>query len=45
MKKVAHAVSCNGLDIASFAQEQGADKIAKKLKSYRAQQAQYIAKI
>ena len=45
MKKVANAVSCNGLDIASFAQEQGADKIAKKINSYRTQQTQYIAKI
>ena len=45
MKKVAHDLSCNGLDIASFAQEQGADKVAKKLNSYRTQQAQYIAKI
>ena len=45
MKKVADVVSCNGLDIASFAQEQGANKVAKKINSYRTQPAQYIAKI
>jgi len=45
MKKVADVVSCNGVDIASFAQEQGANKVAKKINSYRTQPAQYIAKI
>jgi len=45
MKRVTNVVSCNGLDIASFAQEQGADKIAKKINNYRSQHAQYIAKI
>jgi len=45
MQKVADVVNCNGLDIASFAQEQGANKVAKKINSYRTQPAQYIAKI
>jgi len=45
MQRIADVVSCNGVDIATFAQEQGANKIAKKLNSHRTQQTQYIAKI
>jgi hypothetical protein len=45
MTKVANVVSCNGLDIASFAQEQGADKVAIKIRNYQKAPQQYLAKI